>query len=91
MSGRETLDEQERRYERNRRNPPRPKDLDPEYVKHYRRGRRASSRLGAVAPLEAAMSRGEPDAWHHGYTDAAAGDPMWTRVPDSARMSSEER
>lgn len=77
--------EEEARYERNRQNPPKPRDLDPVYVKHYNRGWAASSREG-IDVLGAADWRGEPDAWYDGYFDRAIEDKKWIRVPDSARL-----
>jgi hypothetical protein len=79
----ESKEQEIARFERNRKNPPKPSELKTEYVKHYRRGRAASLR-DSVAALDAADMRGEPEAWYHGYYDAACGDQMWTRVPESA-------
>ena len=45
-----------------------------QYAKDYDRGWRASNRLDAVAPLEAADARRETAAWYDGYTDAACAD-----------------
>jgi hypothetical protein len=56
----------------------------PQYRRHYERGWRASGRPDAVAPLDAADARGEPDAWYDGYHDRAAGREKWhlLRCPD---------
>lgn len=71
------------RYQRNIDNPPRPRDLDPDYVRHYNRGWKASSNPNAIAPLDAADRRGEPDAWYDGYSDYGCNRPKWTRTPDN--------
>lgn len=52
--------------------------VDPDYAKHYKRGRAASVRFGrssgsGLSPLERADSRGEPNAWYDGYMDHANG------------------
>ena len=43
----------------------------------YNRGWRASGRAGAVAPLDAADFRGEPDEWYDGYFDRANDRFKW--------------
>lgn len=44
------------------------------YRRDYNRGWQSSARGGS---LDAADSRGEPDAWYDGYMDMAAGRPKW--------------
>lgn len=51
------------------------------YTGHYNRGWKAGSGSGAatsnVSPLERADQRGEPEAWYHGYHDAADDRPKF--------------
>lgn len=89
MSGQRETQDQERA--RNLANPPKPRELDPEYVKAYNRGWNTSNRpcseRGGWTSLDLADKRGEPDAWYHGYSDLATGEGKWRSVPDSARLN----